>query len=188
MRRTWFIAAVVVGVVAIVIAAIAMRLSDDGPPTTTEWAESVCTDLSEWRDSITSLADVSGETLTPELLREKVDDAQTATSTLIIDLRDLGPPDLESGDKVEEQLDASVSDLESSFDDLKDAADNAANASSADFIQELAALAPQFTTFVADIRSTVTTLESSGVGEESKAELKQAFADAPSCQSLRTEG
>ena len=34
-----------IGVVAIVIAAIAMRLSDDGPLTTEEWADEVCTSL-----------------------------------------------------------------------------------------------------------------------------------------------
>ncbi|HUG64062.1 MAG TPA: hypothetical protein VMK83_02485 [Gaiellaceae bacterium] len=34
MRRNWFTAAIVICVLAIVVAAIAMRLSDDGSPTT----------------------------------------------------------------------------------------------------------------------------------------------------------
>ena len=43
MRRNWFIAAIVIGVVAIVVAAIAMRLSDDnGQPT---GPERICTAL-----------------------------------------------------------------------------------------------------------------------------------------------
>jgi len=188
VRRNWFISAIVIGIAAIVIAAVAMRLSDDGPPSTASWADSVCTDLSEWKTSIESLADVGGETLTPELLRETLDDAESATSTLVADLRDLGPPDLESGSELEAELDESVAGLESSFDDLKDAADDAANASAGDFLQELAALASQFSAFLAAIQSTVEMLQNTDVAEESKAELQQAFADASSCQSLQAEG
>jgi hypothetical protein len=188
MRRSWFIAAVVIGVAAIVIAAIAMRLSDDGPPSTAEWAEDVCSDLGEWRDTITSLADVSGETLTPELLGERIDEAKTATSTLIVDLRDLGRPELESGEELEEQLNEQVSALESSFDALTESAEEAADAGEGDFLQELAGLASQFSAFLTQLESSVDALQNANVAEESRAELQQAFADAPSCQALQADG
>ena len=189
MRRNWFIAAIVVGVVAIVVAALAMRLSDDSSsqPTTEEWANSVCTDLSDWRDSITSLADVSGQTLTPSLLREKLDAADSATTTLVSELRDLGRPDLASGNQLEQELQSSVDNLQSSYDELKTAADQAANASGTPFLQQLAGLATKFSSFLTAIQSTVDTLRNSDVGFESKAELQQAFDDAPACQSLREQ-
>jgi len=190
VRRNWFIAALVIGIAAIVIAAVAMRLSDDGndePESTAAWADSVCTSLSEWKTSIESLADVDGETLTPDLLREKLDDAESATSSLVSELRDLGAPDLDSGDELEHELESSVDELESSFDDLQGAADEAANASTGDFLQALSGLASQFSAFLAAIETTVETLRNADVAEESKAELEQAFADAPSCQSLQAE-
>jgi hypothetical protein len=190
VRRNWFIAAAVVGVAAIVVAAVAMRLSDDGsdePQSTTVWADSVCTDLSDWRDSITSLADVSGETLTPDVLREKLDQADSATTTLVSDLRDLGPPDLQAGDELRQELQSSVDDLESSYDDLKSAANDAAEASGTEFLQQLAGLATQFSSFVTALESTVDTLRNANVAEDSKAELQQAFDDASSCQSLQAE-
>ncbi len=187
MRRNWFIAAVALGVVAIIIAAIAIRLSDDGPPTTEEWAGSVCTSLSDWRDSITSLADAGGEPLTADSFREKLDDANAATSKLVSDLGDLGPPDLEAGDQVEEQLDQSTAELESSYDELKERADEAADAPPSEFVQQLAGLASHFAALQTAIANTVTTLQNADVAEESKAELQQAFADAPSCQSLQAE-
>ena len=190
MRRNWFIAAIVIGVVAIVVAAVAMRLSDDdsgAPQSTADWAESVCTDLSDWRDSITSLADVSGQTLTPDLLREKLDTADSATTTLVSELRDLGPPDLAAGDELQQELQSSVDDLQSSYDDLKTAADEAADAGGAEFLQQLAGLATQFSSFVTAIQSTVDTLRNANVGAESKAELQQAFDDAPACQSLQEQ-
>ena len=187
MRRNWFIAAVVIGIAAIVIAAIAMRLSDDGPQTTEEWAGEVCTSLSDWRDSITSLADVTGEPLTADTLRDKLGDAEDATADLVTQLRELGPPDLEAGDELQQQLDESADELESSFDALRDSADAAAEAPPSEFLQQLAGLASDFAALQTAISSTVTSLQNANVGEESKAELEQAFADAPSCQSLRAE-
>lgn len=188
MRRSWFIAAIVIGVAAIALAALAMRLTEDQPQTTAEWADSVCTSLSDWRDSITSLADVGGEPLTSDVLREKIGTADDATVDLVAELRGLGPPDLEGAADLEQQLDASTAELEASFDELKQSADAAADAPPAEFLQELAGLANDFAALQTAIGATVTTLENADVGEESKAELHQAFADAPSCQSLRSEG
>ncbi len=187
MRRNWFIAAIGIGIAAIVIAAVAMRLSDDGPPTTEEWAGSVCTSLSDWRESITSLADAGGEPLTADSLRDKLGDASDATSDLVTQLRDLGPPDLESGDVLEQQLDASTDELESSFESVKASAEEVADAPAGEFLQQLAALSSDFAALQTAISGTVTTLQNADVAESSKAELQQAFADAPSCQSLRSE-
>ena len=179
-------AAIGIGIAAIVIAAVAMRLSDDGPPTTEEWADSVCTSLSDWRESIASLH-AEGEPLTADSLRDKLGDASDATSDLVTQLRDLGPPDLESSEELEQQLDASVDELESSFDSVKDGAEEVADAPAGEFIQQLAALEPDFAALQTAISGTVTTLQNADVAESSKAELQQAFADAPSCESLRSE-
>jgi hypothetical protein len=188
MRRNWFIGAVVIGVAAIVIAAIAMRLSDDGQPTTEEWADEVCTSLSEWRTSITSLADVGGEPLTPETLRQKLGEAGDATTELVTQLRDLGAPDLQAGDEVQQQLDDAAAELESKYDALRDSAEAAVDAPPAEFLQQLSGLASDFAALQTAISTTVSSLEDANVAEESKAELEQAFAAAPSCQSLQAEG
>ena len=188
MRRNWFIAAVVIGIAAIVIAAIAMRLSDDdGPQTTEEWAGEVCTSLSDWRDSITSLAEISGEPLTADTLRDKLGEAGDATSDLVAQLRDLGRPDLEEGDELQQRLDESANELESRFDDLKESAEAAADAPASELLQQLAGLASDFAALQTAISTTVSSLENANVAEDSKAELQQAFADAPSCQSLQAE-
>jgi hypothetical protein len=189
VRRNWFVAAIVIGIVSIAVAALLMRLTEDdsGQPSATEWADSVCTSLSTWRSSITSLADVSGSTLTPESLREKLDTADTATKTLVTELEDLGPPDLESGDQLKQELVSVASELESNFDTLKQGAENAADAdSSADFLQALAALAPQFQALLDTISTTVDDLQAN-VGEDAKAELQQAFVSSSSCQQLQAD-
>jgi hypothetical protein len=187
VRRNWFIAAVVIGIAAIVIAAVAMRLSDDGPQTTEEWAGEVCTDLSDWRSSITSLTDVEGEPLTADTLRDKLDEADEATSDLVRELSDLGAPDLDAGDELEQQLDESAEELDSRFDALKESAEEAADAPASEFLQQLSGLASDFAALQSAISTTVSSLQDANVSEEAKAELQQAFADAPSCQSLQAE-
>jgi hypothetical protein len=189
VKRSWFIAAIVIGIVSIAVAALIMRLTaDDAQPTASEWAESVCTDLGTWRTSITSLADVGGGTLTPESLGDKLGEAKSATQTLVTELNDLGAPDLESGDQLKDELDSAANELESSFDTLKQGAQDAADASSpADFRQALAALAPQFQALLDTISTTVDDLQNANVGEDAKAELQQAFSEAASCQQLQAD-
>ncbi len=187
MRRNWLLAAVVIGIVSIVVAAVAMRLTDDGPPTTAEWADEVCTSLTDWQTSIAGLAEIEGG-LTADSLRDRLEEAEDATSELIASLRDLGPPDLAAGDELEAELDTATGELETSFDALKESAESAADAPADEFLGELSNLASEFAALQTAIGETVTTLQDADVAEESKAELQQAFADAPSCQSLQTEG
>jgi len=189
VRRNWFVAAIVLGVVSIAVAALVMRLTaDDAKPSASEWAGSVCTDLATWRASITSIADAGGGTLTPETLGDKLDEANSATQTLVAELRDLGAPDLESSDQLKEELDSAAGDLETSFDALKQDAQAAADAGSpADFNKALAALAPQFQALLDAVSTTVDDLENASVTTDAKAELQQAFAGASSCQQLRSD-
>ena len=191
MRRSWFIWAIVVGVASIVLAAVIMRLTDDddGSPSAAAWAESVCTSLATWKSSIESLADVSSGSLNAETLQVKIDDAETATSTLVAELKDLGAPDLESGDELQAQLSGSADAIESSVDALKEGAQQAADADSPqEFLQELAALAPQFQALLNTSSETIGQLQDADVADNSKAELQAAFADAESCRQLQGDG
>jgi len=189
VRRGWFIAAIAIGVAAIVIAAIAMRLtgdaSPDAKPSATEWASSVCTDLATWKSSVSSLADV--QTLNAATLNQKIDDAQTATSTLVDQLEALGPPDLESGDQLKQDLTTSLDQLQSTFDSMKETAQQATQGGSLS-IAALAPLAPEFQQLLQEASTIVKTLQSANVVANAKSELQSAFDDAASCQQLRGNG
>jgi len=191
VKRNWLLAAIVVGILVIVGAAIVARLADDDFTSvdTTEWADSVCSDLGEWRSAITGLADVGGGELTPESLEQKLGDAGDATDELVDDLRRLGPPDVEAGGEAEQALDDAAEGLQDSFDSLRADAQGALDADTpTDFLQELAALAPQFQALLQQVQDTVASLQSASLFGEASAELEQAFADAESCQQLRAEG
>lgn len=179
-----------VAAVAVAVA-IVLRVSGDGGGSldTTAWAGAVCTSLSEWRGSITALADVSGGALTKESLREKLAAAQDATAKLTADLRALGPPDLEAGDALKQELDASVGALEATYEELRTGAQAALDANDpASFLRSLARLAPAFQRLLDQIARTVETLRSAEVAGEARAELERAFADAEPCRALAAEG
>lgn len=189
MRRNWFLAAIVIGIVSIAVAALVMRLTDDESEQTTPttWADAVCTSFSTWRASITAIHDAGGETLTPESLKQLLADATTATETLVDDLKELGPPDLDSGDDLKQQLDSAAGEIESSFDTLRQDAEAATEADSpADFIAALTSLVPQFQALLDTISTTVDELQAN-VGEDAKAELQQAFESSSSCQQLQAD-
>lgn len=192
MKRSWLIAAVVVGVLVIAGAVVAARLADDDFTTasdTTEWADSVCTSLADWKTSIAGLADVDQGDLTRESLQQKLDDAGDATEELVDDLKRLGPPDLEAGDEAEEALEDAADGLEESFDSLRTAAEDALDADSpTELVEQLAALGPQFQALLQQISDTVSSLQSASIFGDASDELEQAFADADSCQQLRDEG
>ena len=190
MRRNWLIAAVVVGVLVIIGAVVVARLADDDFTSveTTEWAGSVCTSLSEWQGSLQSIGANAGAP-SVESLEDALDDARSATDELVQDLHRLGPPDLDTGDEVEDALDDAAEGLRDDYDELDSAARDALDAgSSAEALQQLAALAPQAEALVQQARDIVASLQSASLFGEASAELEQAFASADSCQQLRSEG
>lgn len=187
MNARWVLVAL--GLVVAAVAFVVLTRDDgSGPVETTEWADSVCASLGEWRGAITSLADVQGE-LTAEALENSLDEADSATDELVDDLRSLGPPDLDAGDEAERALDDAAEGLRGSYDALREAAQDALDAETpAAFLQQLASLAPQFQALVQQAQDVVATLRSASLFGESSAELEQAFAAAPSCVQLQETG
>jgi len=190
VRRNWLVAATVVGIVAIVIAVLIFRLADgdSGSVETTGWADSVCASLSDWRSSITSLADVSDGALTPESLRVRLAAGETATQELATELKELGPPDLEAGERVEEALGDTTGGLDRGYQSLRQAAEGALDAETPSaFLQALAGLADDYGRLLEQIGDTVAVLQSASLFGESSLELQQAFEAAESCRELREQ-
>jgi hypothetical protein len=185
------LAALAAAIAAIVVAVIVVvRVTDDdsGSSDTAAWADSVCSTVADWRSSITSLADISAGTLSRDTLREKLDDAQDATETLVQKLRDLGPPDTEAGSALEQALDSAADDLESSYENLRSGAEEAIETEgTANFLRALANLAPDFQGLLTSISTMIDTLESSEVAGDSADEVRAAFEDSDRCRELRSD-
>jgi preprotein translocase subunit SecG len=190
MRRTWLlVAAALVVIAAVVLAVVLVKNSrSESTPSTTEWAGQVCTSLDKWRTSITSLASVSGIP-TQDDVRKKLTDAQVATEQLVTDLKNIGPPETTSGTELKQKLEQQGDQLQRSYEKVKTGAQSAVNNASgtADLLQRLAAVLPDFQKLVNEISTTIETLESSNVAGDSVDEVRQGFENAESCKKLRSE-
>lgn len=189
MRRNWFIAAILLGLAAIVVAALLARLTRDESSDAEAWAGSVCASVSDWRAAIVALADVQAGELSADTLREKIDEAEAATAELVSELQDLGPPDLESGSTLEQELNEITASLRNEVDALQADAQQALAAGSPDeFLRGLVALAPRFQSLLTGAGAVIERLETAPmVAAEDRAELQAAFEDADECQELRGE-
>jgi len=188
VRWSWIIGALAVIAAVVVVAVLAIRLTSDSDDSDDleAWAGSVCTSVADWRTSIVELVDAGGS-LSVETLRERVDDAEAATEDLLSEVRDLGEPDVESGDELQAELDATVESLQTEYEALKADAEDAFEADSpTELLQELASLAPGFQALLNDAATLLEDLESApDVAEETRDELSAAFESADSCRELR---
>ena len=86
---------------------LAAGCGGDDQSSAEQWADSVCTDLNTWADSITTtITGVMSQGLgvTSSDLRAAANQAKSATSRLVDDLREIGPPDTESGQQAQQDV------------------------------------------------------------------------------------
>ncbi|HEY9457006.1 MAG TPA: hypothetical protein VIQ56_03800 [Gaiella sp.] len=96
--------------VASLVAALAVAAAGcggDDQSDAEQWADSVCTDLNTWADSMTTtISGVMSQGLgvTRNDLQAAANQASSATTRLVDNLREIGPPDTESGQAAQQQL------------------------------------------------------------------------------------
>ena len=99
--------------------------SSDVSPTT-EWAGGLCTAISDWTSSISSIGDtIKGGDLSKDSLTSAVDDAKSATETFTSDLDGLGKPDTEAGQQAKDSIDQLSSELKDEVATIQDELDGA---------------------------------------------------------------
>ena len=75
------------------------------------YADGVCTAVASWEQSIKDIAtDFSGG-ISKASLQKKLDQAQTATNTLVSDIKAVPPPDTDEGKAAKQQLDQLTGDV-----------------------------------------------------------------------------
>ena len=151
--------------------------SDTSP--TTEWADSLCSAINTFTASLTSAVDpIKSGDISEDSLTTAVDEAKTATDTLVSDLEGLGKPDTEAGQEAKDSVDKLSSELQSEVTTIEDELDGASGI--AGYIKAAPAILTALGTMGTDVSSTVTNLQ----GLDAKGELQIAFDDASSCADL----
>ena len=153
---------------------------DDESSATEEWASSVCSAVTTWKNDLEQaaqpLTDLSS--LSEESVRQAADDAKSATETLADSLKGLGRPDTSSGEQVESAVDDLATKLESSATEIETAVEGVSSV--ADIPSAVGTVTTTLTALGTTADSAVQTLGDADVSGE----LKTAFDQADSCEEL----
>jgi hypothetical protein len=156
---------------------------DGGSDTTSpsEWASSLCTDLSQWRSSVASVTDsLGGGDLSQEQVQDVANEVTAPTETLVGELQDLGRPDTEAGQEAEEAVNQLADELQTGIGEIERAV--AGVSSAADIPQAVSAAGAALMTMGNQVSSSITDLEQL----EPEGELKSALEQSDACTELRS--
>jgi uncharacterized membrane protein len=146
------------------------------------WADDFCTAVEDWRERV---QDASGrlaeqETFAEEELDEAIHEAVAAYDDFLADLGELGPPDVEARDEIEQELDHLESVLRERAGNARAGIDQPAGSLS-EALGRLAALARELAASAATIEETIANLRQ----RDPAGELQEALESSDACASLR---
>jgi hypothetical protein len=150
------------------------------------WADDVCSSVQEWRENLTSLVvDAQAEGLSRDTVMTAVEGGVEATRRLRDQLQDLGPPDTQAGDEIEQELDELADNVVASVEQARDEAEALPEDQSVpEMLQSLTGIASDLQSLVGDVQATFAELQELEPGTE----LEEAFESSEDCQNLREDG
>jgi hypothetical protein len=167
-----------VKLVALTLAALSLLVpiacgGDGGGGSTSpdEWADSLCTELSTWRDSVAeAVGPVQGGGVSRQELENVANEVADATEALVGGLQDLDRPDIEAGQEAQDEIDRLADELQTDIGEVDRAAESgSANAARA-----------SLNTMTGQVSSAVQSLEQI----DSQGELRSAFEQSDACRDL----
>jgi hypothetical protein len=171
---------------ALVVVALALVASgcmgDDESETsaTTEWAADFCTATVAWSDEVERIADDLSDlsSLSSDAIASAGEEARTATDTYVDELRDLGGPDTESGQAVEDSIEALADEVDDEMAEIEDAIEDMSGiAAITTAAREVASSAAAMFTALEQTFEAIEEADADG-------ELAAAFDEAEPCDEL----
>jgi hypothetical protein len=177
-RARIVLAAGVVGALAVVALAGCGSGGDttttSGASATETWAEGVCAATKVYKTSIeTAASSVKSGGLSKSALQTAAENVRTSTDTYLATLKELGKPETASGAAAKKTVDGLSTSLQQD-------AQKIADASSGSVLEAVSVVSTALVTARDQVTAAVDELEK----VDAKGELKDAFAQAPSCVSL----
>ena len=148
------------------------------------YANSVCTAIGDWESQVKGVVtDLSSGSLSKASLQSKLTQVESATQSLVTQIKAVPPPNTSEGTAAKQQLDQLSTEVTTTVDSVKSAvAQIPSGASATTIASTLAPLAPQVKSLASTAESTVKTVEDAG------GSLSDAFKSTDSCKSLTGNG
>jgi hypothetical protein len=165
---------------ALVLAVAGCGGSDSEEDPTAAWAAGFCSAITNWTDEVQTLTSRFSDTsnLSEDGLQSAADDARSATSELVDDLRALGAPDTESGEEVRSALDSLSTTLESESDALEETVQGVSGIT--EIPSALTAALASLSAMGSAVSSTLQTIADADTTKE----LQNALEDSPECADI----
>lgn len=147
------------------------------------WTDDFCAAVEDWREQVQDAAAELAEpaTLSEEHLDESIRQAVAASDDLLADLGELGLPELEARDEIEQELDHLEGVLRERAANARAGIDQPAGSVS-EALARLAALSRELSAAAASIELTIEKLRAL----DPAGPLKQALESSDACASLRS--
>jgi hypothetical protein len=146
-----------------------------------QWADSVCTELNTWADSVTTTITgvmSQGLGITGSDLRTAANQASAATSRLVDGLREIGPPDTESGEQAQQDLQQLGDGLEQHADKARDLVEGGSSSGSG-LVAVARSVLVEIGAAADEVQSALGSLEQAGD------DIKSGIDSSDACTNLR---
>jgi hypothetical protein len=155
-------------------------MGDDGneASSTAEWADAFCTAINGWTDEIERVGSQLSSSLSADSLEQAADDLSTATDDLVEEVEELGPPETESGEEIEEAIKGFADAAETEKAEVEEAVEDASGATG--IAAALGAAGSSLQTMAAALQTMFQAFEDADAGGE----LETAFEDSAACDEI----
>lgn len=177
--------ALVLSVLALAIAAAGCGGGDDKSSTAdpaATWAASFCGAITDWKTQLDDIGSrfSDASNFSQEAIQTSAEDAQSATQSLVDDLRDLGGPDTASRQQVEDAVDGLSTTLDDESAKIQETADGIGGLTG--LPSAIATITASLSAMAAAFSQTYDTVREA----DADGELRTAFDENPTCTDLTT--
>jgi hypothetical protein len=177
VQRALAIAAVVL---AAGLSVAAAGCGGDDTSDAEQWADDVCTELNTWADSVTTTITgvlSQGLGITRDDLSSAANQASAATTRLVDGLKEIGPPDTDSGEQAQQALEQAGDQVEQHADKARSLVEGASSSGSG--------LADVARSVLVEIGAAADAVKSAlgSIGEAGD-DIKSGIEDSDACQKL----
>jgi hypothetical protein len=167
----------------VMVGAVAAGCGGNSQSTSTsDWANSLCSGLVTWSTSVRTAAGSLKGNVSESSLKSASGDITKATDKLESDLKGLGKPDTEAGDKAKDTVDTLSGQLKTDVETINNAVKGTSGASGV--LQAVSTVSSTLVTVGNQVRAAFTDLQK----VDTKGELEKAFRNADACKSLSKQG
>jgi hypothetical protein len=139
-----------------------------------EWADEFCGHVRDWENDLREIRDEFGDvsSLTADSIEQAAEDADAATDEFVENIRDLGAPDTDSGDAVEQEAEEFADTVEAEKEEIRDATEDLSDLG--DVADAIGSVGESLSTLLSAGQETLEAIADADVGGEVRTALEES--------------